>query len=332
MLPWRRATEQALYGPRGFYRRPEGSAPGPAVHFRTSVHASPLFARAVLAVLERVDSALDRPARLDLVDVGAGRGELLCGLLELAPADLAARLRPVAVEVTDRPDGVDRRIDWRDAVPEQVTGLVVATEWLDNVPVEVAEVDPDGCARLVLVDPADGSERLGPPVDGSDRDWLRRWWPLAAPGDRAEIGSSRDAAWAGVVATVRSGALLAVDYAHDAGFRPPRGSLAGYRHGRLVPPVPDGTCDVTAHVALDAVAVAGEAAGATGTLLTDQRSALRSLGISGVRPEPQLAGSDPAAYIAALMSASEAAELTDSGGLGGHGWLFQEVGVRARLP
>ncbi|MEU3502835.1 hypothetical protein ABZ726_19445, partial [Streptomyces hundungensis] len=40
---WRAAAEEALYGDGGFYLRPEG----PAGHFRTSVHASPLFAAAV---------------------------------------------------------------------------------------------------------------------------------------------------------------------------------------------------------------------------------------------------------------------------------------------
>ena len=69
---WRAATEAALYGPGGFYRRPEG----PAGHFRTSVHASPLFAQAVARLLCRVDEALRRPPALDFVDMGAGRGEL----------------------------------------------------------------------------------------------------------------------------------------------------------------------------------------------------------------------------------------------------------------
>ncbi|MBI0380394.1 hypothetical protein JBE27_30050, partial [Streptomyces albiflaviniger] len=44
---WRTAAERALYGAGGFFRRPEG----PGGHFRTSVHASPLFARAVAELL-----------------------------------------------------------------------------------------------------------------------------------------------------------------------------------------------------------------------------------------------------------------------------------------
>src|SRR6185312_14153601 len=125
---WREATERALYGPGdGFYTRPGG--PGPAGHFRTSVHASPLYAGAVATLLCRVDTALGRPDELALVDVGAGRGELLTGVL---PA------------------------------PGAVTGLLFANEWLDNVPVEVVETDEDGVPRRVLVR-ADGTERLGEP-------------------------------------------------------------------------------------------------------------------------------------------------------------------------
>lgn len=67
---WRAATREALYGTEGFYRRPEG----PASHFRTSVHASPLFASAVARLLCRVDEALGRPGALGFVDMGAGRG------------------------------------------------------------------------------------------------------------------------------------------------------------------------------------------------------------------------------------------------------------------
>ncbi|MEV5692409.1 hypothetical protein AB0L43_14400, partial [Micromonospora globbae] len=77
-MRWRDAMDRALYGPGGFFV----AGAGPAGHFRTSVHASPAFARALLRVVEHVDAALGRPSRLDVVDVGAGRGELLRALME----------------------------------------------------------------------------------------------------------------------------------------------------------------------------------------------------------------------------------------------------------
>ncbi|MFD8591332.1 SAM-dependent methyltransferase [Streptomyces sp. NPDC059637] len=347
---WRDATERALYGGgpgdrAGFYLRPEG----PAGHFRTSVHASPLFAGAVARLVESVDEALGRPPVLDFVDVGAGRGELTAAVAAALPPGTARRLRATAVERAARPDGLDPRIAWTDAVPEGVTGVLFANEWLDNVPVDVAATGEDGVPRYVLVRPQDGAERPGGPVAGADAAWLERWWPIAGhPGLRAEIGLPRDEAWARAVARVRRGAAVAVDYAHGRGARPPFGTLAGFRGGRQVPLVPDGSCDVTAHVALDACAAAAEAAAGagaaaaadggaaaagaargcrTGTLLTTQREALRALGVSGARPPLSLASHDPAAYVRALAGAGEAAELTAAGGLGDFGWLVHGVGV-----
>ncbi|MFE9836456.1 SAM-dependent methyltransferase [Streptomyces sp. NPDC005551] len=316
---WRAAAEEALYGPHGFYLRPEG----PAGHFRTSVHASPLFARAVARLLCRVDEVLGRPADLAFVDMAAGRGELVTGVLAVLPGDVAARVRGYAVERAGRPAGLDHRIEWLPEPPEGITGLLFANEWLDNVPVEVAEADAEGVPRLVLVH-RDGTERLGPPVAGADAEWLARWWPTPSAGMRAEIGLPRDAAWARAVAALDRGLAVAVDYAHFAGARPPFGTLTGFRAGREIPPVPDGSCDLTAHVALDACALPG------GRMVT-QRAALRALGVRGDRPPLSLATTDPAAYVRALADAGAAAELTAAGGLGDFGWLLQPVGVPADL-
>ncbi|MGW2178560.1 SAM-dependent methyltransferase [Streptomyces sp. NPDC001732] len=320
---WRAAAEAALYGNGGFYRSPEG----PAGHFRTSVHTGPLFASAVAGLLVRTARELGTDA-VDLVDLGAGRGELLTGVLAALPAagagDLAVRM--YAVELADRPPGLDPRIEWCAEPPPGTRGLLFANEWLDNVPTEVAETDADGVERYVLVRTADGAERLGEPVTGADAEWLRRWWPSAGPGGRAEIGRPRDEAWAAAVATLAEGLAVAVDYAHGREARPPFGTLTGFRAGREVRPVPDGRCDLTSHVALDACAAAGEeVAGAPPELLT-QREALRGLGIDGGRPPLALASSDPAGYVRALASAGEAAELTARGGLGDFGWLMQRRG------
>ncbi|MEU6445809.1 SAM-dependent methyltransferase [Streptomyces sp. NPDC046979] len=325
---WREAAQEALYGPAGFYRAgPEG----PAGHFRTSVHASPLFAAAVARLLCRVDEALGRPAPLAFVDMAAGRGELVSGVLAALPAAVAARTRAYAVEVAGRPEGLDHRIEWLAEPPRGVTGLLFANEWLDNVPVEVAEVDAAGVARRVLVS-GDGTERLGEPVAGAEAAWLARWWPL--PGEeglRAEVGLPRDTAWASAVASLDAGLAVAADYAHTVGSRPPFGTLTGFRAGRETRPVPDGSCDITAHVALDACASAHAARCAPGrtppdALVRPQREALRALGVTGVRPPLALASTDPAAYVRALTRASQAAELLAPGGLGDFGWLLQPVG------
>ncbi|WP_283139253.1 SAM-dependent methyltransferase [Rhizohabitans arisaemae] len=317
-LTWREAMQSALYGQGGFYLRER-----PDQHFRTSVHASTAFAGALVRVLTEVDAMLGRPDPFDLIDVGAGGGELLTGLVRGAPPEMRARLRPRGVEVAGRPEGLPETIEWATGPPESVTGLVVANEWLDNVPVDVVEQTRRG-PRLVLVDPANGAERLGPAPEGADLDWLERWWPMAALGERAEIGRPRDEAWGALIGTIRDGVAITADYAHRLGGRPPGGTLASYRDGALVRAVPDGSCDITAHVALDACAAAGEAAGATATVLTTQREALRVLGVTGERPSIELARTDPRRYLAELVRAGEEAELIDPYGLGGFGWLRQD--------
>jgi SAM-dependent MidA family methyltransferase len=304
----------ALYGVGGFYR-----AEAPGAHFRTSVHASSLFAGAIGTVLSEVDAALGHPARLDLVDVGAGRGELLLAVAA-GRADLAGRLRLTAVEHAPRPAGLPADLVWTTGIPD-LTGLLIANEWLDNVPLDVVEQTVGG-PRLVRVD-RDGTETLGDPPDPPDSAWLTEWWPALAVGDRAEIGRPRDEAWAAAVAHVRRGAAIAIDYGHDRTTRPPHGTLTGYRSGRQVPPVPDGSCDLTAHVALDSAAAA---ANEPAVRLT-QREALRRLGVDGRRPPRELASTDPTAYLHALATASQAAELTDPSGLGAFGWIIHAIGV-----
>jgi SAM-dependent MidA family methyltransferase len=325
-MPWRAAWEQALYGgPDGFYRRPEG----PAGHFRTSVHASPLFARAIVTLLSRVDTALGHPDTLDLVDVGSGRGELLIAVAAELPSPLAARVRLTGVDVVPRPAGLPAGVAWSATPPADTVGLLLAHEWLDDVPCEVAEVDDAGTVRRVLVEPADGTERLGEPVTGADAEWLSRWWPLTEPGTRAEIGTTRDTAWAGAVASVRRGAALAVDYGHTAAHRPLFGSLSGFARGAEVDPVPDGTRNVTAHVAMDAVAAAARGPDGGAPVSGDQRTALRALGVHGTRPDRALASTDPAEYLRRLVAAGEGAELTDPTGLGAFHWLLHPVGIPA---
>ncbi len=321
--PWREAWAAASYGPGGFYRDDGGVGPGPAAHFRTSTHVGPVLAGALAVLLEDVDRRLGRPSVVDVVDVGAGAGELLEALLDSLPDDLRDRVRATGVDVRRRPVSLDPRIGWirgaaPEAVPTDIRGLLLAHEWLDDVPLDVVEVDDRGATRTVLVD-GDGVESLGPEVDDDGAAWLARWWPVARPGDRAEVGLPRDEAWRTCVDHVAAGTALAVDYGHvsadRAAGRWSRGTLTAYRGGRVVATVPDGRRNLTAHVAVDAVAAS------VGATVSRQRAALLGLGVDASLPGRALADHDPSAYADSLERAGQAAELLDPSGLGAFSWL-----------
>lgn len=293
--------ERALYGPSGFYRREI-----PRHHFATSAQV-PVFAEAVAHLVDSVDADLGRPESFDVVDVGAGNGELLGHLASL----LDDRARLTAVELRPEPGDLPDRIEWRSEIPSEVTGLLIACELLDNVPCDVALVDADGEVRYEEVDQT-GATRPGAPIDDLDAKWLAEWWPIHEPGQRAEIGRPRDAVWDDLNGRLGRGTALAVDYGHTRSARPDGGTITAFRDGRGVDPVPDGTCDITAHVAVDSLGC---------DLLRTQREALGESGLPLRRPALAEAYRDPTRYALDLARASASARLTDPDGLGAHWWM-----------
>lgn len=312
---WDVAWQHALYGPDGFYRRS-----APADHFATSAQGlgttGTLLAQALLELANR--HGLTR-----IVEVGAGRGELLTGLSRALHEAAGVTARPagtelIGVDIVDRPAHLPDDIGWLRSpggarLPDELTGLaatlVVAHEWLDVVPCPVvARAPDDGRWHHVEVDAA-GMERKGPLAEGADLAWLADHVPDHV--QRAEVGLPRDVAHADLLARVDQGLVLAVDYGHTAATRPQGGTLTGYRDGTQVPPVPDGSCDLTAHVAVDSLG-----AGA----LRTQREALHDLLGRPTLPPHELSATQPAAYLDALGRANALATLTRPGGLGDFWW------------
>lgn len=211
-LTWREAmawTHQVAFSP---HQRAED-------HFTTSVDIGDHVAR---VVLDRCRAAAARHGieRPWIVDVGAGRGRLLRQLLDLGfPAD-----RLLGVDVRGAPD---LPVGWiqglaPDCLP-RVAGVVLAHEFLDDVPADVVR---DGRVLTVGGRPGEGA-------GAAATAWAARW------GDGPN-GLPRDEAWAGIVASVVVGEAIAVDY--------PRSPPVGHRNGRRLPPEPDGATDVSAGV------------------------------------------------------------------------------------
>jgi len=317
-LPWSQAWRTAAHD---FWR-----AHDPRDHFTTSV--GPVLADYLAGVIADVDRRLGHPDDFRVVDIGCGDGTLLHLIRQQLPS-LEGRARWMGVDLR-RPasspgaDVIDMHVREvpADLPHTPVRGVVMAHEWLDEVPCDIVERDRHGVDRLVLVD-LHGQESLGPPITddaacaalgvdaGAARQWLDRWWPRHAPGDRAEVGVPRDAAWVWLTSLVTSGLVLATDYGHVRDSRRDRfasGTLTGYRRGRVVRPVPDGSAGITAHVALDSCCAA-----VPGTSMTWQQAVI---GAARVPPTPT--ASDVQRHFASVA-------LRDPTRLGGLAWLKYEA-------
>lgn len=315
MVTWRAAWEAAnlsFYGSQ----RPEG-------HFRTSAayvdELAPAIAHFVAGGLPAPGKHID----VEVVDIGAADAGLGMHVARaLAAHGWQTRtssfdLRPgPAVTVGVVPQALTDSHSHRGA---GTYGVVLAHEFLDDVACERIVIDDAGSPRLLLAegtstvtgprldDPA--CERWGIDVRGMITWWME-WAPCRTPGVVVDIGSARDAAWCAMLRHFDRGVAVAVDYAVSRADRTRRGTtVTAYREGRRVPVTLDGSVNITAHVAFDALAVAGSRYART-TVLRRQRECI---------PVP----SGTRESLRDLARASHVATLRDPEGLGAFRWLGQ---------
>lgn len=256
-LAWDLAWARAATGDRGFYYHSL-----PYDHFTTSVQHSTL----ATDLLPYVRTALLRgPIRF--IDVGAGTGLLAEQISDLLTPAERERTTLICLDVRPRPAHLSAAIDWiegdvRETIIQIPAGhtVLVAHEFLDDLPCAMAEVGSDGVAHIMVADHTHFTPTLGAALDTAspEYEWLKKWWPTTRPFMRCEIGITRDACWRDLTALVSSGFAIAIDYAHMRADRIrgvwDGGTLTGYRAGQTLTPQATGEMNITAHVALDALA------------------------------------------------------------------------------
>lgn len=273
MTSWAQAWRSASTGPRGFYRTHKAED-----EFRTSIHVDSSVAD-TLAAFVHAACQQSAPAEFAVIDVGSGSGQLLADLAKCLPPGCSY----VGIDIRPRPTGLPEPIEWIqrtiDETTENITGrdgnlagVLIAHEFLDDIPCDVVELDENLRPRLVLVDPATGREEIGPGLadpacvrylesPNEALAWLERWWPPTRPLARREIGLARDRVWARLRRVLASGTAIAIDYGHRHSDRATglwdAGTIKGFAAGRVRRPIPDGSCNITANVALDSCAGPG---------------------------------------------------------------------------
>lgn len=302
-VPFRTFMEWALHDPaHGFYGRGRARI-GPAGDFATSPSLGEEFSALLLPQL--IEWLEQLPGeRLSLVEAGPGEGQLASqlahGLVQLRP-DLAARTELVLLE--PNPGMVARQeqvlhgaplavrwAQWEDLHQAPITGVVVAHEVLDAIPVDRLLWDGLHWRWQHVAKLADGLSLVpGPPLTSEELAGITAFDPAALavePGWTSEVHSGLGAWFQVCHQALRQGVLLVMDYALEARryYNPLRqdGTLMAYRDQRATadPLLEPGEWDLTAHLCLEATQEAARQAG--WTLLGERRQgeALLALGLA----------------------------------------------------
>jgi len=266
----------ALYAPgMGYYAnslRKFGLTPESGSDFATAPEMSKHFGR---TLAHQVAEALHVTGTEEVWEFGAGSGALALQLLDslgdsvhcYTIVDLSGNLRE---RQQDTLKVHAHKVQWVDALPEQLSGVVVGNEVLDAMPVQLLVRKVGVWHERGVVWNADALKwedrvtDLRPPVEiPGEHDYLTEIHNQA----EAFVATLADRFKEGVAATGKGGAAFLIDYGFPESeyFHPQRsmGTLMCHQlHKSDTDPLIDvGRKDITAHVNFTGVAMAAQDAG-----------------------------------------------------------------------
>jgi SAM-dependent MidA family methyltransferase len=231
-----RFMDVALYHPEHGYYRSRHDPFGRHGDYYTAEQLQPVFGILIASYVRSVFEEFGRPHDYSIVELGPGRREM---------AEFFSGFHYVPV-------------DFGDALPERFTGVVLANEFFDALPVHVAK-KREGRFHELLVDSDGAGFRWleGPPVSGEIEAHLRKFAAAAEEGAIVEANLAGLQWIVEVSRRLERGHLVAIDYGYTAReiVRFPSGTLMSYRgHHAFENVLSDpGTKDITAHVSFSAV-------------------------------------------------------------------------------
>ncbi|MGB0127335.1 MAG: SAM-dependent methyltransferase [Rhodocyclaceae bacterium] len=325
-IPFSRYMEQALYAPGLGYYAAGAEKFGAAGDFITAPEISPLFAQSLVTQI----APLMRQSAPAILEAGPGSGKLAAdlllelersgalpdqyGLLELS-GDLHGRQRAT---LETRVPHLLGRVCWLDRLPERFSGVIIANELLDAMPVDLVAWQDD---RILERGVAINSQ--------GEFEWEDRPAPEALlragvdvpvePPYVSEIGRAAQAWVAAWGSVLERGAMLLIDYGFPSReyYHPQRASgtlMCHIRHHAHADPFfRPGLCDITSHVDFSAMANAGCDAGLDFLGYTSQGQFLMNCGITDLLsrvPSNDIARYAPlASSVQKLLSPAEMGEL-----------------------
>lgn len=321
--------ELVMYHPRhGYYFNND-----PTLDFQSSPNLHPVFGACIARQLTDFWRLIDRPARFDVFEAGAGSGRLAADILRFAAnaePDFFAAIRYVVQDVTLAGDDAWRRLEAAGLTPDKVEvapplpegpsieGCILSNELLDALPFRRVRTR-DGHLHELLVGLRAGAFL---DVEAEPRpEVVAHFQALGvAPADDcdAEVSLTASAWTSRAAAALRRGYVLTLDYGYEATdlyvpWRKRGTLLTFYRHTSGEDPYARiGRQDITASVDMTSIRRAGEASGLRHLGSATQTDFLAALGVG------EALGQTPhAEQMEAYYSLRKAVmELTDASGLG----------------
>jgi SAM-dependent MidA family methyltransferase len=322
-ISFARYMELALHAPGLGYYSAGARKLGADGDFVTAPELGTVFGRTLARQTAQILSA----GISDVLEFGAGSGRLARDLLaELTALDCLPQrylILETSAELRERQRALLQhalpqlapRIAWLDALPASFTGLMIANEVLDAMPVHIVRTRDDGIDELGVTATAGAFEWGAQPAAGtvlaiaSDLD--------LASGYVTEIHPAAHAFVRTLAAHLERGAALLIDYGFPAReyYHPQRSTgtlMCHYRHHSHSDPLClTGLQDITAHVDFSSIAAAATASGLELLGYTNLAQFLINCGITEVLTATPT--DDAAAY---LPLASQAQKLTSPAEMG----------------
>jgi SAM-dependent MidA family methyltransferase len=291
-----------LYEPGlGYYTSP-GRKVGKAGDFYTSINVHRIFGRLIAREVSRMWESMAAPAQFDIVEAGAGNGELardiLDSLAEINPAlygALTYRLIEAepSLEVIQRDllAGHRGRTAW--SAPADLaegglsfSGCLLSNELIDSFPVHIVEMTAGGLLEVYVTTSGDEfAETLGILSIPELEKHLTRLGIALFAGQRAEISLEAPIWLSAVAGALARGFVMTIDYGYTAAelYAPHRknGSLLCYYRHRLEenPYIRVGRQDMTCHVDFTTLIKRGEELGFTTVWFGEQYRFLMGAGM-----------------------------------------------------
>jgi SAM-dependent MidA family methyltransferase len=355
-MPFARYMAAVLYDPEHGYYATREDRPTRDGDYLTAPELHPIFGSTLAAQVEEVWERLDRPEELRLREEAAGRGSLGLAILDRlvaarSPAVGAVRYQPVEATAAREMAGRERLIAAghggrlaaavaaaADGVDRPMTGMILANEFLDALPVHRVTAR-DGELLELHVEWRDGwfSETALAPSTPDLASALALARVELVEDQVAEVGLEA-ATWARELGSrLERGLVMVIDYGHPAQalYDPelrPTGLLRTY-HRHHVGDDPYrfvGRQDLTAHVDWTTLELAAADGGLEVLGRTTQAEALSGLGLGDRLVELQAQpGMTAEAYALARASVMR---LLDPRAMGGFGVLVLGRGMATEPP